>query len=302
MVGNISRRTTFGSAGAAILMVGLLAGCTATTVGGETDGAPADASASTLEQLQDKGTITVGFAGEAPYSFQDGDQLTGAIVALHKEIFGNLGIETVEGVNTEFGALIPGLQAGRFDVVSAGMSILPERCEQAQFSEPEFNYTTAFMVTDGNPLGLSDMASIKDSGARMATLTGSVEAGYAEKLGIEASNVATPQDGMDAVVNGRADVLALTGISLNWMKNNNPDVPVEVTPSFVAVIDGVDQVGAGGTVFLTGDDELVAAYNTELKKITSDEAAYVAIMGEFGFTAGEMPDPDMSTADLCETA
>ena len=302
MVGNISRRTTFGSAGAAILMVGLLAGCTATTVGGETDGAPADASASTLEQLQDKGTITVGFAGEAPYSFQDGDQLTGAIVALHKEIFGNLGIETVEGVNTEFGALIPGLQAGRFDVVSAGMSILPERCEQAQFSEPEFNYTTAFMVTDGNPLGLSDMASIKDSGARMATLTGSVEAGYAEKLGIEASNVATPQDGMDAVVNGRADVLALTGISLNWMKNNNPDVPVEVTPSFVAVIDSVDQVGAGGTVFLTGDDELVAAYNTELKKITSDEAAYVAIMGEFGFTAGEMPDPDMSTADLCETA
>ena len=302
MVGNISRRTTFGSAGAAILMVGLLAGCTATTVGGETDGAPADASASTLEQLQDKGTITVGFAGEAPYSFQDGDQLTGAIVALHKEIFGNLGIETVEGVNTEFGALIPGLQAGRFDVVSAGMSILPERCEQAQFSEPEFNYTTAFMVTDGNPLGLSDMASIKDSGARMATLTGSVEAGYAEKLGIEASNVATPQDGMDAVVNGRADVLALTGISLNWMKNNNPDVPVEVTPSFVAVIDGVDQIGAGGTVFLTGDDELVAAYNTELKKITSDEAAYVAIMGEFGFTAGEMPDPDMSTADLCETA
>lgn len=302
MVGNISRRTTFGSAGAAILMVGLLAGCTATTVGGETDGAPADASASTLEQLQDKGTITVGFAGEAPYSFQDGDQLTGAIVALHKEIFGNLGIETVEGVNTEFGALIPGLQAGRFDVVSAGMSILPERCEQAQFSEPEFNYTTAFMVTDGNPLGLSDMASIKDSGARMATLTGSVEAGYAEKLGIEASNVATPQDGMDAVVNGRADVLALTGISLNWMKNNNLDVPVEVTPSFVAVIDGVDQVGAGGTVFLTGDDELVAAYNTELKKITSDEAAYVAIMGEFGFTAGEMPDPDMSTADLCETA
>lgn len=283
-------------------MVGLLAGCTATAVGGGDDGAPAAASASTLEQLQDKGTITVGFAGEAPYSFQDGDQLTGAIVALHKEIFGNLGIDTVEGVNTEFGALIPGLQAGRFDVVSAGMSILPERCEQAQFSEPEFNYTTAFMVTEGNPFGLTDMDSIKDSGARMVTLTGSVEAGYAEKLGIEASKVATPQDGMDAVVNGRADVLALTGISLNWMKNNNPDVAVEVTPSFVAVIDGVDQVGAGGTVFLTGDDELVAAYNAELKKITSDEAAYVSIMGEFGFTAAEMPDPDLSTADLCEAA
>ena len=302
MFRNISRRTTIRSAGAAILMVGLLAGCTATAVGGDEDEALAETSTSTLEKLQEAGTITVGFAGEAPYSFQDGDQLTGAIVALHREIFGNLGIDTVEGVTTEFGALIPGLQAGRFDVVSAGMSILPERCEQAQFSEPEFNYTTAFMVTAGNPFGLTDMDSIKTSGARMVTLTGSVEAGYAEKLGIEVSNVATPQDGMDAVVNGRADVLALTGISLNWMKNNNPDVPVEVTDSFVAVIDGVDQVGAGGTVFITGDDELVAAYNAELKKITSDEEAYVSIMGEFGFTAGEMPDPDMSTADLCEAA
>ena len=302
MFRNISRRTTIRSAGAAILMVGLLAGCTATAVGGDEDEALAETSTSTLEKLQEAGTITVGFAGEAPYSFQDGDQLTGAIVALHREIFGNLGIDTVEGVTTEFGALIPGLQAGRFDVVSAGMSILPERCEQAQFSEPEFNYTTAFMVTAGNPFELTDMDSIKTSGARMVTLTGSVEAGYAEKLGIEVSNVATPQDGMDAVVNGRADVLALTGISLNWMKNNNPDVPVEVTDSFVAVIDGVDQVGAGGTVFITGDDELVAAYNAELKKITSDEEAYVSIMGEFGFTAGEMPDPDMSTADLCEAA
>ena len=302
MFRNISRRTTIRSAGAAILMVGLLAGCTATAVGGDEDEALAETSTSTLEKLQEAGTITVGFAGEAPYSFQDGDQLTGAIVALHRKIFGNLGIDTVEGVTTEFGALIPGLQAGRFDVVSAGMSILPERCEQAQFSEPEFNYTTAFMVTAGNPGGLTDMDSIKTSGARMVTLTGSVEAGYAEKLGIEVSNVATPQDGMDAVVNGRADVLALTGISLNWMKNNNPDVPVEVTDSFVAVIDGVDQVGAGGTVFITGDDELVAAYNAELKKITSDEEAYVSIMGEFGFTAGEMPDPDMSTADLCEAA
>lgn len=280
-------------------MVGLLAGCTATTVGG---GADDSSDVSTLERLQEAGTVTVGFAGEAPYSFQEGDQLTGAIVALHREIFANLGIDTVEGVVTEFGALIPGLQVDRFDVVSAGMSILPERCEQAQFSEPEFNYTTAFMVTDGNPFGLSDMGSIVDSGARMVTLTGSVEAGYAEQLGIDATNVATPQDGMDAVVNGRADVLALTGISLNWMKNNNPDVPVEVTPSFVAVIDGIDQVGAGGTVFRSDDTELVAAYNAELAKITSDEAAYLAIMGEFGFTAGEMPDPGMSTADLCDPA
>ncbi|MEV8222813.1 MULTISPECIES: ectoine/hydroxyectoine ABC transporter substrate-binding protein EhuB [Dietzia] len=276
---------------AAAAVIGLgLTGCTSTN---------SDDDSSLLETLQDRGSVTVGFAGEAPYSFQENGELTGATVALHREIFGNLGIDTVEGVNADFGALIPGLQANRFDVVSAGMSILPERCEQAAFSEPEFNYTTALMVEEGNPMNLADMQSVAESGARLATMTGAIESDYASELGIESMQVATPQDGMDAVTSGRADVFALTGISLNWMKNNNPDAPVEVTESFVAEINGEPQVGAGGTVFRTDDQELLDAYNEELAKITSDPEKYLSIVGEFGFTEAELPDPALTTADLC---
>ncbi|MBR7552251.1 transporter substrate-binding domain-containing protein, partial [Mycobacterium tuberculosis] len=79
-------------------------------------------------------------------------------------VFKNLGVDNVEGVNPEFGSLIPGLNAERFDAISAGMSILPERCEQAAFSEPEFNYTTALMVEEGNPMNLTDMQSVAESG------------------------------------------------------------------------------------------------------------------------------------------
>ena len=269
----------------------VLSGCSSTNTG--------DEEGSLLERLQDQGSVTVGFAGEAPYSFEENGELTGATVALHREIFGNLGIDTVEGVNADFGALIPGLQANRFDVVSAGMSILPERCEQAAFSEPEFNYTTALMVAEGNPMNLTDMQSVLDSGAKLSTMTGAIESDYASELGIDSTQVATPQDGMDAVTSGRADVFALTAISLNWMANNNPDAPVEVTESFVAEIDGVPQIGAGGTVFRTDDQELLDAYNEELAKITSDEENYLEIVGEFGFTAAELPDPSLTTADLC---
>ena len=269
----------------------VLSGCSSTNTG--------DEEGSLLERLQDQGSVTVGFAGEAPYSFEENGELTGATVALHREIFGNLGIDTVEGVNADFGALIPGLQANRFDVVSAGMSILPERCEQAAFSEPEFNYTTALMVAEGNPMNLTDMQSVLDSGAKLSTMTGAIESDYASELGIDSTQVATPRDGMDAVTSGRADVFALTAISLNWMANNNPDAPVEVTESFVAEIDGVPQIGAGGTVFRTDDQELLDAYNEELAKITSDEEKYLEIVGEFGFTAEELPDPSLTTADLC---
>ncbi|NLU63031.1 ectoine/hydroxyectoine ABC transporter substrate-binding protein EhuB [Rhodococcus sp. HNM0563] len=270
-----------------------IAGCTSTDTGSAEGG-------TTLESLREAGTVTVGFAGEAPYSFMEDGELTGATVALHREIFKNLGIENVEGVATDFGALIPGLQAGRFDVVSAGMSILPQRCEQALFSEPEFNYTTALMVPEGNPQNLSDIQSVSDSGASLAVMTGAIESDYAAESGIDAMQVASAQDGMDAVINGRADVFALTGISLNWMKQNNESAPVDVTQSFVAEIGGVPQVGAGGTVFRLGDEELRDAYNEELQKITSDKDKYLSIVGEFGFTEEELPDPELTTAMLCE--
>jgi polar amino acid transport system substrate-binding protein len=262
-------------------------------------GSDPDSEGSTLERARGAGSITVGFAGEAPYSFEANGQLTGATVALHNEIFGALGIENVEGINTNFGALIPGLTANRFDAVSAGMSILPQRCAQAAFSEPEFMYTTALLVPAGNPRNLTDMQSIAEAGVRLAVMTGAIESDYATALGIDAIQVAGPQDGMDAVINGRADVFALTGISLTWMVDNNPHAGVEVTESFVAVIDGVPQVGAGGTVFRKGDTALLEAYNAELARIVSDEERYLSIVGEFGFTAAERPTGELTTAELC---
>ncbi len=279
----------------AVTALALTAGC-----GGDSGGDGGEGS-STLQDAIDAGTITVGFAGEAPYSFEDGGELTGATVALHREIFSELGIDEVEGVNADFGALIPGLTADRFDVVSAGMSILPERCEQAAFSNPEFMYTTALMTPEGNPEDLATMDDLVDSDLNVVTMTGAIESDYASSLGLSShSEVSTPQDGMDAVSTGRADVFALTGISLNWMADNNPDAGVEVTESFVQEIDGVPQVGAGGTVFRTDDAELQEAYNEKLDEIVADEDRYLGIVGDFGFTAEERPDGSLTTEMLCE--
>ncbi|GAA1804510.1 MULTISPECIES: transporter substrate-binding domain-containing protein [Brevibacterium] len=260
-----------------------------------------DSDKSTLQQAIDDGEITVGFAGEAPYSFEEGGELQGASVALAREVFSNLGVENLDGVNTEFGSLIPGLNADRFNAISAGMSILPERCEQAAFGNPEFMYTTALMTKKGAGEGLTNLDDVKAKGLKLATMTGAIESTlYAKKLGIETQQVGTPQDGMDAVTTGRADVFALTGISLNWMAQNSPDADVEVSESFVQEIDGVPQVGAGATVFRTDDTELRDAWNEELDKIVSDEQAYLDIVGQYGFTAAERPDGSITTDQLCK--
>ncbi|MFC0249622.1 ectoine/hydroxyectoine ABC transporter substrate-binding protein EhuB [Citricoccus parietis] len=262
------------------------------------------AEGNTLERLQEEGTITVGIAGEVPYSYLEGGEPAGATVAMHEKIFADMGIENVEAELVEWNSLIPGLNAGRFDAVSAGMSILPDRCAQAAFSDPEIMYTTTLMVAEGNPLGLTDLDSVKekmDAGERvnLAVLAGGIEAGYAESLGLDVQSVPDAQTGMDTVANGRADAFAMTAISLNTLAEENPDAGVETTDAFVQVIDGVEQIGAGGTVFRQDDTELLEAYNEALGSVTESEETYLEVVGDYGFTAENLPPEDLTTEQLC---
>lgn len=286
--------------GAAALAV-TFAGCAGD--GGDTDGGTAPTgSESTLESLQADGTITVAIADERPYSWVGDDgEATGATIAMHKEIFAGMGIDEVEVVEVDWNSLIPGLKAGRYDAVSAGMSILPERCAEAAFSDPEIMYTTALMVPEGNPDGLTDLDSVLENGdVTLAVLKGGIEAGYADQLGISGTvSVDNAQSGMDLVANGRADAFAMTAISLNWMADNNPNAGVETTDAFVQVIDGVEQIGAGATVFRKGDTELLEAYNEQLAAVTGDVDAYMGLVGEFGFTEENLPPADLTTEQLC---
>lgn len=292
---NMSR---IGIAGAGILALAL----TACAGGSDGDSSPGgDANLTKLEELQQAGTITLAIADERPYSWVENGEPTGATIAMHKEIFANMGIENIEVVEVDWNSLIPGLTAGRFDAVSAGMSILPDRCAQASFSDPEIMYTTSLLVPEGNPQGLENLDDVAANGdLSLAVLSGGIEEGYASALGIaNVTQVDNAQAGMEIVQSGRVDVFAMTGISLNWMVDNASNPGVEATTPFVQVIDGVEQIGAGSTVFSPDFPELLDAYNAELANITGDVDTYLSFVGEFGFTEENLPSADLTTAQLC---
>ncbi|WP_300268640.1 transporter substrate-binding domain-containing protein [Microbacterium sp.] len=292
------RTTRIGIATAAIgtLTLGLLAGCAS---GGDSGGDGGDDSMTTLEKAQESGTITLAVASEQPYSWVEDGEATGATIAMHEEIFSNLGIDNLEIEEVDWNSLIPGLNAGRWDVISAGMSILPDRCEEAAFSDPEIMYTTALVVPTGNPKGLSDLDSVLEAGdVTLAVQSGAIEEGYAADLGISnVIQVDSATAGIEVVQAGRADAFALTAVSMNWMTEDMDDV--ETTDAFVQEIDGVEQIGAGSTVFRQEDTDLLEAYNEELAKITADEATYLGLVEEFGFTAENLPPADLTTEQLC---
>jgi polar amino acid transport system substrate-binding protein len=275
---------------------GLVTGCSRTTTGGQ------GAGGGLLAQSKQRGYITVGFAGEQPFAFQQGGALTGEDPAVHKAIWNNLGVKDLRGVQVDFGQLIPGLNANRFDVVAAGMFILPERCAQAAFSEPVYCAPEAFLVPKGNPKHISNYESVAKAGINLGVLPGAVEGIQARKLGVANAKiveVASQRDGLSALAAGRIQAFALTSISLRNLLQQNSGAGVELTEPFTPVVDGKKQLGCGGAVFRKADNDAREAFNAELAKL-KQSGKLAELIQPFGFGPETIPPNDVTTDMLCK--
>jgi polar amino acid transport system substrate-binding protein len=278
----ISRRAV------ALLAAGLAASAVLDTAQAET----------TLERAKREGYIRVGFANEAPFGFATPDgKLTGESPEIVKAVLKKIGINQIDGVLTEFGSLIPGLQAKRFDMIAAGMFITPKRCEQVQFSDPTYGIGQAFLTKKGNPKSIKDYASIagkKD--LKLAVMAGAVEGGYAKDAGIgPAQLVVLPDQSslVKAVQSGRADAAALTALSIADMVSKNTGV--QSTEPF-GTVAGKSVVGHGGVAVRKEDKDFYDAFNSELKKFIGSPE-HIALVTPFGFGKGFLP--TKTAADLC---
>jgi polar amino acid transport system substrate-binding protein len=276
-------------------LVGLVAGMLATATAGVVH---AD---STLERARKNGYIRVGFANEAPFGYATPEgKLTGEAPEVAKAVLKKMGIPTVDGVLTEFGSLIPGLLAGRFDMIAAGMFITPKRCEQIRFSEPSYGIGQAFLVKKGNPKNVKDYGSIaKGKGLKLAVMAGAVEGGYARESGVDPSQLVVLPDQISlvkAIQAGRADAAALTALSIAEMARKSEGV--ESTEPF-GTVAGKSVVGHGGFGFRKDDKDLADAFDAELKAFIGSPE-HIGLVTPHGFGKGFLP--TKTTAELCKGA
>ena len=270
----------------------LLSACTKTSTGG---------TASRLDQLKSSGKITVGIAGEQPYAFLDHGKLTGEDPTVQMAVWKAAGINGVEAKQVSFDALIPGLNAGDFDVISAGMFINPTRCQQAAFSEPVYVAPDAFLVPPGNPDKITDFKSVATAGIKLGVFSGAVEGGYATKAGVDKGNIITVPDlpaGIQQLEQGRIRAVTLTSITLAWALKQDPSIKAELTKPFVPTVDGKEVLGCGAAVFRKADTDLVNAFNAQLKTL-KDSGELTKMIEPFGFGPETLPPADLTTAKLC---
>ncbi|MGW4790999.1 ectoine/hydroxyectoine ABC transporter substrate-binding protein EhuB [Nonomuraea sp. NPDC004297] len=284
----------------------LLAACSRVDNGGGATDAATDADP--LARFKEAGTIKVGIANEQPYGYRDKDgNLTGEAPELARVIFKALGVNQIEAqIVDTFGSLIPGLQSGQYDFIAAGMFITPERCSQIAFTNPDYAAATAFLVAKGNPKQITGFEAIATGDAKVGVLEGAVEKGYAESGGVPGDRIQVfpNQDAaFKGILAGRVDAIALTAVSLRWtLQQQYADKPLEVTESFVPVVDGKEQVGAGGFGFRKSDTGLLEAFNAELKKL-QEANGVLPVIERFGFTATEVDQAAKLTAQqLCAGA
>ncbi|MFE3836245.1 ectoine/hydroxyectoine ABC transporter substrate-binding protein EhuB [Pseudogemmobacter sonorensis] len=256
-----------------------------------------------LERVTSGATIAVGTANEAPFSsINASGALEGSDIALLEAILAQMGPAQTEGSLTEFGALIPGLLASRFDIIAAGLYISPERCQQVAFAEPVFAIGNTFIVPAGNPKNLHSFEDlINDPSLKAGHTMGSRLRTTAIEAGVPEDQLTPFPDGpalIAAVKAGRVDAVLFPALSAQTLLDKANDPAVErAIPFHDPIINGKPAVSYGSFAFRKEDAAFVEAFNAILVPFVQSEE-YAEMVRPFGFTAEDLP-VDVTTASIC---
>ncbi len=260
-------------------------------------GVLASAQAASLEQIKETSRIRIGYANETPFAFTETDgRVTGESPEIAKVIFEKMGIKQVDGVLTEWGSLIPGLRAGRFDVIAAGMYITPARCKQVIFTDPQYALPDTLLVAQGNPKNLRSYADIaKNPDVKLAIMAGTVNLAYARDSGVTDAQILQVPDTtaqLQAVRAGRADAAVGTQLTMKGLAKKGGD-KVEAISDFS---DDPAHTGYGALAFRPEDKALRDAVNAEMKQWLGSEE-HLKTVAPFGFDRSNVT--DKTAAELC---
>ena len=248
----------------------------------------AQAQGDLLAQLKQAGVIKVGLANQPPYSGLNPDgSINGFVPTLVQRIMAQLGVPKVEGLVATYGELVPGLQAGRWDMIGASFRLTKERCAIVQFTDP--------VTFDGGAIAYvpADVAkpprSLAEAGSQKTTL-GILQGSYliklAEDKGVDRGVVSQFPNNpslIDGLLAKRVQVVASTYASLRELQRQRQG-------RFEIVYPIPDDPPVGSApAFRRQDAALHAAFQDRLRAMNKS-GELTKLAAEFGF---EAPPADM---------
>ena len=264
----------------------------------------ASATAGLLEKGRTSG-LTAGIANEQPYAYIGTDgQVTGANIEILKAVLAPLGISKIETPITDFGSLVPGLAAKRFDLIGAGLFINPQRCKVIGYSNPVTRSGGAFIVKAGNPLKLHSLKDVAQNGkARLATQPGSNQVQEAKDSGIATANVVLfdkDTEALAALEADRVDVVYFPDAEIIGLLKKANSPAIERALPFQQIADGQGKPTWNYHAYglPKNDPEFTQAFDAQLAKLRAS-GELLKILQKYGYTENELPPADITADQRC---
>ncbi len=261
-------------------------------------GALATVAGPITDRIEAGEPIRIGFANIPIWAYPDDDgNADGFVNDIAAETLKKMGYSNIEPVVTDWGGLIPGLKAGRYDMITGGMYILNSRCKNVSFSEPVAAAGDAFLVPAGNPKGIHNYADIMKTNSILVTGAGYNTVEAAHRVGITDDTlmqVPGPSEMVAAVKAGRADAAVLTYFEASHLvEASNGELELGDPSKMPEWSKNYAGIG-----FRHEDQDFLAKFNEALTAyVGTDEM--MAVVANHEYTKDHLPG-DVKAAWVCE--
>jgi cystine transport system substrate-binding protein len=261
----VRRLSAVGVLAAAALALTACAPASTDGVVTQTGDATADTSAAkSLSDIQDSGELVIGTEGTyQPFTYHEGGSgaLTGYDVDVATAVAEKLDL-TPTFEETQFDALLAGLDAGRFDLVANQISITDEREVSYDFSTP-YTVSRGAVITAADDTSITSLADLE--GKTTAQSQSSNFYTTAKDAGADVQVVEGWAQSVALLEQGRIDATVNDELTFLDYVKTNPD-----RAAGIKIAATTDDVSRSALVTTKGSDDLVEAIDEALADLKAD--------------------------------
>ncbi|KUK07866.1 MAG: ABC-type amino acid transport system, periplasmic component [Caldanaerobacter subterraneus] len=216
----------------------------------------------TVDQIKQKGVIVMGTSADFPpfefHKVEGGkDEIVGFDIDIANAIAKKLGVK-LEIKDMDFKGLIPALQAGRVDMVIAGMTPTAERKKSVDFSDLYYDSRQVVVVKNDSPISKFD--DLK--GKTVAVQIGTTSEEAAKKIpDVKLKQLNRVSDEFMDLQNGRCDAIVVEDtVAKAYLK--------EYKDMKILYMDEINDVENGSAVAVAkGNKSLLDVVNEVIKEL-----------------------------------
>lgn len=252
-----------------------------------------------LSRLKQAGVIKIGLANDPPASIINPDgSVSGEGPVTVQTIMKRLGIPKVQGIVGTFGQLVPGLQAGRWDMIGGVIAVTKARCAVVQYSDPfQYNGLEIGWYPNAVSQAPTSLGDVIKRGLTAGFNSGSAYIAYAQSKGMAQDKIVQFQDTpalLDGLATKRVQVIVSDTGSLLLTPEQVQKYPfqhLDYPP------DG--PFLAGAVAFRPADKTLYDAFQREFKAMKAS-GEFDRIAKQFNFPPFPPALKNTTAAEACD--